>query len=154
MAGGNRGPICWAEVAVVIAHISDRYRSEVTAVSQHANSRTPAQVRWGRFPPRINGNTREGRQIKRLVALYTKLFDGELTELVRRDILELAETETLLDLLRASALTGGRIDLTALNRLINTKQRLRASLGLGGPMPDASVPTIEEMLAQADEADA
>ena len=89
-----------------------------------------------------------------LGALYTELFDGELTELVRRDILELAETETLLDLLRASALTGGRIDLTALNRLINTKQRLRASLGLGGPMPDASVPTIEEMLAQADEADA
>jgi hypothetical protein len=89
-------------------------------------------------------------QIRRLVALYTEQFAGELTELVRRDIAELAETETLLDLIRAGALTGARVDLTALNRLINTKNRLRTFLGLGGPPPEAPVPTVQQILDGAD----
>ena len=127
----------------MVAHISDRYRSTLAALTK------PQRDRWRRYPPRVDGRSAQAKQIKQKLAFYTAQLGGYVTEQRRRDLTELAETETLLDLLRAAALNGDRVDLTALNRLINTKNRLRSFLGLTTPPCDA-VPTIDEVLAQAD----
>ena len=102
------------------------------------------------YPPRVDGRSAQARQIKQKLAFYVAQLGGHATEQVRHNLTELAETETLLDLIRAAALNGDRVDLTALNRLINTTNRLRRLFGLDAPLSDV-VPTIDEILAQADE---
>jgi hypothetical protein len=57
----------------------------------------------------------------------------------------LAETETLIEELRAAALRRETVDLLALNRLEGTTRRMRAGLGLNVP-PEAALPTLEELL--------
>jgi hypothetical protein len=100
---------------------------------------------------RIDGRFKPARRVKALAASYVeRLGDVASDPIVQRDIVQLAETETLIEELRAAALRREPVDLLALNRLQGTARRMRIGLGLNAPL-EPELPTIDEMLAEIDE---
>jgi hypothetical protein len=102
------------------------------------------------YSPRLDGRSAEARRIKALVKLYRDHL-GDVDAIKAVDIQRLAEMETLCASLRASGLRGEPIDWLALNRFEGLCRRLRSNLGLYGAVHEPPCPTVDELLAQADE---
>jgi hypothetical protein len=103
------------------------------------------------YSPRLDGRSAEARRIKSLVKLYRDHLGGAVDAIKAVDIQRLAECECLCEHLRAVGLRGESIDWFALNRFEGLTRRLRASLGLYTAIPEPPCPTIDELLAQADD---
>jgi hypothetical protein len=100
---------------------------------------------------RIDGRSQAARRVKTLIAGYRKAIGAPADEpFVAVKVAELAETQTIVEAMRASALRGEHVDHKSLNRLQNTASRLRKHLGLSGldqpQTDDASTGLSEEMV--------
>jgi hypothetical protein len=99
---------------------------------------------------RIDGRSQAARRVKTLIAGFRKAIGAPASEpFVAVKIAELAETQTIVEAMRASALRGEHVDFVALNRLQNTASRLRKHLGLSGldqPQTDDAPGISEEMV--------
>jgi hypothetical protein len=100
---------------------------------------------------RVDGRSRASRRIKSLEKAYRAAI-GEAADapFMAEKVKTLAELSTLCDALRGAALRGEHIDYLALNRLENSVARLRAEIGLGGPLSAESdslpLRTLAELL--------
>ncbi len=102
---------------------------------------------------RLDGRSAQAVAIRKRIATYAKAIGEAAGEpAVKARITELAQLETLALRLRLDSLAGRDVDLTELNRLVRTTDRLRRSLRLSEPPPLPPLPrlplTLKAALAQ------
>jgi hypothetical protein len=110
--------------------------------------RAPLQQRTAR----LDGRSVAAVAIRRRIAAYCRALGAAAVgePFVKSRIVELAELETLTARLRGIALAGHPVDLFELNRMQNTCNRLRRSLGLSDPPPEPPPPTLAELKRRRD----
>jgi hypothetical protein len=134
-------------------------RLPTTASGQLAHRLIGSKRSLQRKSVRIDGRSTAGKQIRALIKTYSAAIGEAAREpLTMARIRELSEIEVLCARVRADAINGkvqGSVwgMMFELGRMTNTASRLRDKLGLSA-VPADIVPTIDELLAQADNEDA
>jgi hypothetical protein len=126
--------------------------SDLAAECSQDTAPKPRRRRYTPRRQRIDRRTKIARRIGQLVVDFCARLDVSPSSnpTTYTAVTDLAELVTLSERERAKAIAGQNVDMLALIRLENSCRRSMRDLGLTGPPPPPPLPSLAELLGDAD----